>query len=256
MRTLLVFLSAALLSAGCKDKPKAQPPSTGSQTAVGSGSGSGAKPPDTPLLEPRGSGAEGPKVVTLPKADGTPPKKTAKPLTKDILEKLSKLEYDSFTRDVKLLSDKVLEVQYLTKDRPKIAAIVNVGPCFDCMPMDVAKWQAKKDGLKIFLVQELREHKDTVFEVGGTDLHGAKMIYVYQLGWAFGKDPDTDQMMGAYSHAYIAIYNDGVNQIRVIAQYADDPVKTRDDMVALAPKEDLEKFAKSFLDAYTHAWAN
>lgn len=223
---------------------------------MGSGSQQGAKPPDTPLLEPRkGSGAEGPKIVTLPKEETTPPTKTAKPLTKATLDKLSKLEYPSFEKSINVLSDKVLELRYLTKERPKILVTVNVGPCFDCMPMDAAKWQAKKDGLKVFLQPELREHKDTVFEVGGTDLNGAKLIYVYQLAWAFGKDPDNDQTMGAYAHAYIANYNDGVNQIRVVASYADDPVATRDEMVALAPKDDLEKFAKRFLNAFTHAWA-
>lgn len=258
MRTLLVVLSAITLSSGCKDKPKAQPPSTGSAAQVDPltdlGSGSGAKAPDTPMPKTTGD-SDGPKVVTLPKADGTPPQKTTKKLELATLEQLSKLEYDSFKRDVRSLTDKVLEVKYTTKERPHIAATVNVGHCFDCLPMDLARWQAKRDTFKVFLAPELREHKETVFELGTTELHGTKLIYTYQLGWAFGTDPDTEQMAGAYSHAYIVYYNDGVNQIRVIAQYADDPVKTREDMVSLAPREDLEKFAKSFLDAFTHAWA-
>jgi hypothetical protein len=61
--------------------------------------------------------------------------------------------------------------------------------------------------------------------------------------------------IGAFSDAYALYYNDGVNQIRVVAEYKDDPT-TREDMLAIAPKEDLERLAKAFLAAYTHAWAN
>jgi hypothetical protein len=53
----------------------------------------------------------------------------------------------------------------------------------------------------------------------------------------------------------VLYYNDGVNKIRVVAEYKDDPA-TREEMLTVAPKEDLEKLGKAFFDAYTHAWAN
>jgi hypothetical protein len=56
-----------------------------------------------------------------------------------------------------------------------------------------------------------------------------------------------------FTDAYIVYYNDGVNQIRVIASYKDDPTTT-EELKKLAPKEDLEALALAFLDVYTHAW--
>src|SRR5688500_8547458 len=78
VRTILVAVaSLALASVGCKDKPtkKAPPANVGS---AGAGSGSGPRPaPD----------------LILPRADGTPPKKTAKPLERAEFEKLTQLEF-------------------------------------------------------------------------------------------------------------------------------------------------------------------
>ena len=64
---------------------------------------------------------------------------------------------------------------------------------------------------------------------------------------------DTGQPQGSYSNAYVLYFNDGINQIRVVAEYKDDAM-SREDMLKVAPREDLEKLAKSFLDAFTHAW--
>jgi hypothetical protein len=77
-------------------------------------------------------------------------------------------------------------------------------------------------------------------------------VYTYQLGAGVGSASEGG---GGYSFtdSYIAYYNDGVNQIRVIASYKGDPT-TKEELQKLAPKEDLEALALSFLDVYTHAW--
>jgi hypothetical protein len=58
----------------------------------------------------------------------------------------------------------------------------------------------------------------------------------------------------AYSDAYTIYYNDGINQIRVVASYADDAVPGIDQLLALAPQEDLEKLAVAFASYYVHEW--
>ena len=74
------------------------------------------------------------------------------------------------------------------------------------------------------------------------------MIYVYQLGQSFGPDG------GTYSDAYALYYNDGVNEVRVVAEYKDDPLKTKADMARVAPQDQLAKIAMAFIDVYTQAW--
>ena len=59
---------------------------------------------------------------------------------------------------------------------------------------------------------------------------------------------------GTYKYAFGLHYNDGTNTIQVIAGYGDMPLKTKEDMVAAIPRSDLEKAARAFMDAYTHAW--
>jgi hypothetical protein len=49
-------------------------------------------------------------------------------------------------------------------------------------------------------------------------------------------------------------YNDGINQIRVMAQYADDAVAGIDQLLAIAPPDDLERLAVAFASFYLHAW--
>jgi hypothetical protein len=165
---------------------------------------------------------------------------------------MSSLDYPGWRREVRLLTDKALEVRYKTDARPILSVSITASPCFDCIPPELPRWKAKEDALKNLLPPELRERKDTVFEVGEVRLADAPLIYTYQL--AFGYGPDGKNQQGPYSDSYTAYHNDGVNQIRVTAQYSDDPVATRQELVNLAPREDLQKIALAFLDAYTHAW--
>lgn len=241
MRTFVLVSVIAL--AGCGSKKEPAKTETGSGSA---GSGSAvAKPAD-------GSASTAPKAknLTLPKGDGTPPKQSAKPLDKGAFEKLSKHAFPGFTPIVRNTSNQ-LDVRHVT-ERPVLATTVTIAPCFDCLPMELDKWKAKEAGLKMLLVEELRDRPDTIWEIGATDLHGQPLIFTYQFGYASGKD-DQGNPEGAFSNAYALYYSDGKNQIRVVAEYKDDPV-TKEDLKAIAPREDLEKLAKGFLDFYTHAW--
>lgn len=236
MRTLAVLLSVLALTA-CKSKTDSKP-ATGSGSAVAAaGSGSGA-------------GSADPGAITLPKGPGTPPNKTTAKLDDAAFAKLAELEYPGFKKEVRKTSGG-FEVRHSTP-RPKISVNVLITPCFDCIPMELERWQAKTDALKALLPPELRDRPDTTFEVGATELHGAPLIYTYQLGHYFGKD-ENDNPIADYSSAYVLYHNDGVNQIRVVANYADEPV-SREDLAVVAPKDDLARLAKAFLDAYTHAW--
>ncbi|HWO23029.1 MAG TPA: hypothetical protein VNO30_30015 [Kofleriaceae bacterium] len=247
MRIAIAILGAAL-ACGCKDrsKPPPVPPAAGS-----------AQEPASPAfkqLPPTGSaGAPEPTVLDLPRASRSAPKKTTKPLDKAAYEKMSGPDYPGWTKDIRLLDAKALEVRYKSATPPILSVTIAASPCFDCIPMELPKWKAKEDALKNLLLPELRERKDTVFEVGEVKLAGAPLIYTYQLahGYVLGEDQNRQ---GPYSHAYTVYHNDGINQIRVTAQYADQPVATRDELVNLAPRDDLQKIALAFLDAYTHAW--
>lgn len=236
MRTL-VFLSllatVVTVGAGCKGKPKRQnPPAQAGGSAFGS---NGSRPaPD----------------LVLPRGDGTPPKKTTKPLTKADYERLSKLSWPGFTAEVRTLGEKVFEVRHKTSDHPRLWAVVTIQPCLDCVEMDITKWKAKTEDLKVTL-ESLKDAPDVTFEVGDANLHGQPVIYTYQVG--FGTGSGEGGGTTSFTNNYIAYYNDGINQIRVVGAYKDDPAK-KEDLIKMAPKADLQALALSFLDAYTHAW--
>jgi hypothetical protein len=236
VRTILV-VSLLALAAGCKDKPttKAPPPNVGSGSAAGSGSDGQRAAPD----------------LVLPRSDGTPPKKTTKPHTKADYERLAKLEYPGFTADVRTVGEKVFEVRHKTKDHPRLWAVVTIKHCFECLPMELDKWKAKEQELKAINLEVLKDSKDIEWELGETQLNGQKLIYAYQVGT--GNAPGEGGGEFSFTNSYILYFNDGINEIRVVGTYKDDPV-AKDDLKKVAPKDDLRALAVSFLDVYTHAW--
>jgi hypothetical protein len=134
-------------------------------------------------------------------------------------------------------------------------ATVTIEPCGkapnDCPPMDLAEWKKHEDELKN-LMGDLKNAPNVDWEVGQAELHGQPMIYTYQLGQQAGAGEGGGVL--TFTDAYALYYNDGVNRIRVVAEYKDDPVKTKELMAKQAPKGDLAMLAISFLDVYTHAW--
>lgn len=236
MRTIL-FISLLALAVGCKDKPtKKAPPANVGSAAPAAGSGSGTRPaPD----------------LVLPRADGTPPKKTTKPHTKADYERLAKLEFPGFLADVRTVGDKVFEVRHKTKDHPRLWAVVTIQHCFECLPLELDKWKAKEAEIKAINLEALKDSKDVDWEMGETTLNGQKLIYAYQVGTGTAPGEGGGQFM--FTNNYAVYFNDGVNAIRVVGTYKDDPV-AKADLKKVAPKEDLRAVALSFLDVYTHAW--
>ncbi len=223
------------LAAGCKDKPaKQQPPANAGSGATGSNS----QPAPAPKL-------------ALPKSDGTPFKKTAKPLTKPDLERLSLLEFPGFTRDVRTVGDKVLELRQKTQDHPRLWAVVTIKPCFECLPMDLAKWKAKEAELRAMNLEILKDSPDIDWELGETEYNGQKVIYAYQVGT--GKRDSPGGVEFSFTNNYYAYFNDGVNEIRVVGMFKDDPAG-KEQLKQLVPKDELRALALSFMDAYAHAW--
>ena len=99
---------------------------------------------------------------------------------------------------------------------------------------------------------------DTVFEVGTTKLNNTPMIYTYQLAQTKPttgiNDAGDNPGHFAWSHAYVLYYNDGVNQIRVVGEFKDDPVDSKEAMAKAVPRGDIENVTKAFMDVYTQAW--
>jgi hypothetical protein len=202
-----------------------------------------------------GSGDRAAPDLLLPHSDGSVPKKTTAPLGKADFDKLVKMQFQGFNSEVRTQGDKVLEIRYSTKDRPKLWAVVTVSPCLDCLPMQLDKWKAKEAEMRSVSLEVLKDAPDITWEMGATQMNGIPIVYTYQLGTSSASGSGSDTGGGGFSFTdnYVAYYNDGVNQIRVVGAYKDDPAP-KAELIKMAPKEDLQALALSFLDVYTHAW--
>ena len=190
--------------------------------------------------------------LELPHGPGTPPDRTKGPLSADAIKRMRALSFPGFATEQRGV-DQSIVMESVTYDHPKITATVQIRPCSDqCRPMKLDVWKDPKldTTLKEFLGQPLREASDTVWEVGDTELDGEPMIYTYQLGQAGGGAHGGS----TYSDTYVLYWNDGHNEIRVVAAYTGDLQDTKEQMAQVVPKEDLEHVAKAFLDVYSHAW--
>jgi hypothetical protein len=271
VRTFVV-LSLLVLAIGCKGKPKHQEPPANLGSATGRQSGPGE-------LKPAPD-------IQLPHGDGSPPVKTTGTLDAATLDKLQKMSFKGFQLSAHGRVAGLMEVRQTTEDFPKIRATVTVAACDKerpCWPMTLEAWKPHFGEMKaVLLLEELRDLPDTVFDINMTTVNGVGFIYQYQLaqspmvpqeapgsGSAKAATKETAKGSGAagsankptfdpghlaFSHAYTLFYNDGHNQIRVVAEYKDDAATSKEAMAKLVPKEDLEAIAKAFADVYTHAW--
>ena len=80
-------------------------------------------------------------------------------------EKLAKLEFQGFTSMVRTVGDKVFEVRQVTPGHPRFWATVTIQHCLDCVPMELPKWKAKEEELKV-LLGPLKGLPNVKFEVG------------------------------------------------------------------------------------------
>jgi hypothetical protein len=180
-----------------------------------------------------GSSAAGAVVPAPPRAPG-------KWSTKEI-EEIAKISFDGFTNNPMNINADGASIRQYGNPRPKTYATVRVNPCLDCVPMDLAKWKEKEAALKaITLSENLLKLTDTEYSLGDADIGGKKMISAYQLGYG----------NNSYSHAVTLYYNDGVNEVSVIAQYADNMTIDRITMTKLVPREKLEDMAAMMMAAY------
>lgn len=188
-------------------------------------------------------------MLHLPHGDGTLPKLTkTSPIDQAAIAKVRSLDFPGFTKEA--LGDESSLVTVLhTNDHPKLKATVQIRPCKNtCVPMDLKKWQTRTD-INDMLSAQLKESKDTKFQVGSTDLNSQPMIFTYQYGLV------KMNQSTYYADTYVLWFNDGKNEIRVVATYVDNIPDSLAQMLALAPESDLEKLAKAFMDVYTQAWA-
>lgn len=235
-------------------------------------SGSPSAPPMKPGVT-RGAVAaiEPAPDIALPKASHRPPSKTTGPIDLATYDKLQRLSFPRFVARPRHKSATGVEIRQITEDHPRIWVTITIGPCQpqailgDCTPMTLDNWRARIAELKAALLHPaLIAAPDTVFEIGTAMLNGVAWIYQYQLGQtqpmsaagASGSNVSDTRRQGefAWSHAYVLFYNDGHNQIRVVAEYKDDPVGSKAEMAKVVTRADLENAAKAFADAYTQSW--
>jgi len=245
-----------LLVAGCKpDRPAQQAPEVAAAVPARDAPAVATGPRRVVL--PATAAPAPPTHVKLPRSPSTPPYRTARPLERPELDRLSALEFPDFERELRGAGKRSAEVRHITATRPKLAVTITIEPCdhdrHPCPAMELAAWQARPELRQRSLGKELLDRPDTRFEVGAHDIAGSPAIYTYQVGWSFSTD-ERGQREGSYSDAYNLYYNDGINQIRVNASYADDAVGSKAEMLSLAPEEDLEKLAVAFLSFYVHEW--
>jgi hypothetical protein len=192
--------------------------------------------------------AKSPSGVVLPGA-GKPPQKTTRPLDKAALAKLAALDVPGHTRVVRKLDDNFLDLE-LVPARPAIRVAVSIQPCLRCLPMQLDRWRAESETLRVVIPPDLRDRADTTFEVAATTIGGAPAIWTYHV--AFVADKDAAPLA---DHAVTLYFHDGVNQIRAIAAFA-GTAESRDAMVRTAGRNDLEGAALAIVDRYTQAWGN
>jgi hypothetical protein len=251
-RALFVTLVVALASVGCKQRPTHRPPPQElTNVDPARTKASSSAPPPAPDIE-------------LPHGSGKPPMKTSGPISGDVLAVLAHQTWRGFQR-VPHAADaaKGMEVQHVTEDHPRISATITIAPCAPtavlgaCTPMQLPAWQAREAELKKIVPDKIRAAKDTKFELGTVKFHETDLIYTFQLGQISGiaeKGPQKGAAYIAYTYAYTLYFNDGQNQIRVIAEYKDDAKPTLAETEKAYARGDLEVTAQSFFDAMTAAW--
>jgi hypothetical protein len=226
--------------AACKGKPSRREAPSNAE----SGSSLATKP-----TQPK---VDGNGVLHLPHGNGMAPKQTKGPLTRTAIDRVLALRFEGFglQNDENQVTGTVAVV-IRTIDHPKYKVTVQIRPCkAACMPIDLAKWQARTDLKDDVMGPEMRTSPDVKFSVGATDINTTPMIYTYQYGIVKSTEGTR------YTDTYALWFNDGNYEIRSIATYADNPPASVDEMLKLAPESDLEKLARAFMDVYTQAWVD
>ena len=207
MRNGIVILVAALVAAtACKKKDE--------------GGGGGG-----------GSGTAGPAAA-------------ATPVDKAKLDAIAKINFGDAKVDVLPSKENALQLKIAhTKTEPAMTATLDVGPCKNCLPMDLTQWQAHAAEMRALEDENIRDKEDTVFEIGDAMVGSTKTIYTHTAGL----DMKPGESFTA-AHNYTLYWNDGVNQVRVKVKDASLPSsQTVAELLAKAPKEKLAAIATETL---------
>lgn len=150
--------------------------------------------------------------------------------------KLSQHDVAGWTRDVRQADSRGVEVRYRAD---AIVVTVQIAKCFDCLPMQLDRWQAKSDALRSLIPPELRDQATTTWEHGMTDFADSRAFWTFYAG----RSP---ALTGT---AYTLYWNDGAHMIRVAAEYHGDGSRQVE-----VTKSRLEAAARVFLDELTRRW--
>ena len=229
MRNLLFVLVCTL--AACKEK--AATPATGSGAAPVQPAGSAGS---------AGSGTVAPTPTPTPTPAPAP--RTPGKFTASELVEISRVNFDGFKNFSLAVTDSKAQMRHerdrsATNKDVSIYVTVSVNPCSECTPMELPKWEAQSAALKaVTLDAAIRD--TAIYKLGEAEVSGKKMISGYQLG----------QVGMVYTHAAELWYNDGVNEVWVIAQYGDNPTKDAETMAKLFPRERLQDVAAMMMAEY------
>ncbi len=227
VRSLLFLLLVA-----CGDKRRAEPVTPTPGSAVVAPVVTDAAPAE-------------PSRIAL-RASGKPPVKTTKPVSREQLTKLSQLDITGLAKTVRKLDDEFLDVEY-RHEVPRLAVRVAIQPCLRCLPMQVDRWRAEADAVRLTIPPDLRERSDTTFEIDPISIGGAPAIATHHFAFV-GKD------IPSFDHAVTVYFNDGVNQIRVVASYDGTVVDSHAEMESVVTRRELEQLAVAVLDQLAQAW--
>jgi hypothetical protein len=225
---------------GCGDKPP--PVDRGGTTPVEPTNGSAVVAP----TNPDAAIPVEPSRIAL-RASGKPPLKSARPLARQQLVKLAALEIPTLTRTVRKLDESFLDVEYRHQS-PSVVVSVVAQPCLRCLPMQVDRWRAESDALRITIPPDLRDRTDLRFEIDAIAIGGTPAIRTHQQLFAVKFDSPI------FEHAVTVYFADGVNQIRVTASYDGTVVNSGAEMADVISRGELEQLAVAVLDRYTQTW--
>lgn len=175
-----------------------------------------APPPGTPAM------ARPAQTRTLPKLD----------------ELAARLDVPGYAKAIRARDAAFLDVTFT---REPIVVTATVSGCLAC---GLRAATADRSTLAVTVPPALRDRADLVLEISEASLDGAPAVGVYQLAFT----------PAVWTHAATLYYDDGVTQLRVIAAATSGAVDSREALLRLGSRAELERAAATVAGAITRAW--